>query len=221
LLFGNGLDIASLLYAAIPILWALTFHEFAHAWMAHKCGDDTALYSGRVTLNPLAHLDLFGTLAFFLAGFGWAKPVPVNPHNFRNYRRDDILVSLAGVGANLLSAIVFSLILRLMLAFGGHAFLNNGFVQTLSSILMLSVYFNLVLMFFNLIPIPPLDGSHVLANMLSWRAREWYNMNVVRNGPFILLAIIFLPRFLLGYSLLGTIIGRPVLIATRFLTGLQ
>lgn len=223
MLFGNGFDIVSVLYAAIPILWALTVHEFAHAWMAHKCGDDTALYSGRVTLNPLAHLDPFGTLAFFLAGFGWAKPVPVNPYNFRNPKRDDNLVSLAGVSANLISAIVFAVVLRVMLVTLDGVSTSpsiDRFINTLASVLLLSVYFNLVLMFFNLIPIPPLDGSHVLANMLPWNAREWYNMNIARNGPFILLALIFLPRFF-GFSILGPIIGGPVTFLAQVLTGFR
>ena len=172
---------------ALPILWAITIHEFAHGWVAHKCGDDTALHAGRLTLNPLAHLDPFGTLCFLIAGFGWAKPVPVNPYNFRNPRRDDILVSVAGVCANLLSALAFALIL-------------------------------LVLIFFNLIPIPPLDGSHVLEQFLPWGLRERYNRDIKPYGMFILMGLIFILP-MLGFDVLGYIIWRPTLLVSRALLG--
>jgi len=203
--------------------------------MAHKCGDDTALYSGRLTLNPLAHLDLFGTLAFFLVHVGWAKPVPVNPNNFRNYKRDDILVSVAGVGANLISAVLFALIFRVLLsAFPAEAvaalyYLDRGIriqgvgsplIASLIVVLLIAVSFNLVLLFFNLIPIPPLDGSHVLKQMLPWSAREWYEVNIARNGMFILLALIFLLPMMFGFSILDIIIGTPVAVLTQLLTGL-
>ena len=96
-----------------PLLFALSIHEFAHAWAAYLCGDTTAKDRGRLTLDPLAHLDLMGSLCMLLVGFGWAKPVPINPYNFRHPRRDDIFVSLAGVAANLATALTVALLLRL------------------------------------------------------------------------------------------------------------
>ena len=196
---------------AVPaILWALTIHEFAHGWVAHKCGDDTALHAGRLTLNPLAHLDLFGTIAFIIMGFGWAKPVPVNPHNFRKPRRDDILVSLAGVTANLLSAVGFSLVLRVLLALP-----PTKLISMLQVVVLQSIFFNLVLLFFNLIPIPPLDGSHVLRELLPWDLRARYD-EMRPYAPFMLLALIFL-----GRPLLNLLIWRPSqFLADLLLTGL-
>jgi len=218
-----GLDLQTLLIRALPILWALTVHEFAHAWAAHKCGDDTALYAGRLTLNPLAHLDLMGTLCFFVAGFGWAKPVPVNPHNFRYPSRDDIIVSLAGIAANLISAVVFGLGFRLFVATIGY---NTQLTATIALILSISVWFNLILAFFNLIPIPPLDGSHVLAELLPPRLLFRYNEIFGRHGPIILLALIFVPRLIFNATngqvdvdIISWIIGRPTRLLALLLTG--
>lgn len=177
--------------------------------MAHKCGDDTALYQGRLTLNPLAHLDPFGTLCFFLVGFGWAKPVPVNPYNYRHPSRDDILVSIAGVCANFLSALAFAVVFRLIIAFGAGTPLAN---LTMLKLLMMAVRINLILIFFNLLPIPPLDGSHVLAQLLPLHMADWYNRNVVPYGHFILMGLVFL-----GRGLLWTIIGVPTDLLTRLL----
>lgn len=197
----------------------MTIHEFAHGWVAHKCGDDTALHAGRLTLNPLAHLDLFGTLCFLIAGFGWAKPVPVNPYNFRNPRRDDILVSLAGVCANLLSALAFALILRAVVTSYGYERLLiealNGritFTHTLVALLETCVFINLILIFFNLIPVPPLDGSHVLEQFLPWDLRERYNREIRPYGMFILMGLIFILP-MLGFNVLRYIIWVP----TRFI----
>jgi len=160
----------------IPVL---TFHEFAHAWVAHKCGDDTAKSLGRVSLNPLVHMELIGTVilplaAIYLAmtnsalsGFiiGWGKPVPVNIDNLRKARRDDTLIALAGPAMNLLLAIV-------MMAFTKAGVMaEKGGLHMAGSILvpfgLMFVQVNLILAFFNLIPIPPLDGSHVLKNAIN------------------------------------------------------
>jgi Zn-dependent protease len=165
----------------IPVL---TFHEFAHAWTSWKCGDSTAKDLGRVSLNPIVHMEVIGTvvlplLAIYLsvmqsalAGFiiGWGKPVPVNLHNLRNPRRDDTLIALAGPAMNLILAVLCMGIVKV-----GMILKSNGIDQTgemLASIGILLVRVNLVLAFFNLLPIPPLDGSHVLWNalQLSWES---------------------------------------------------
>ena len=181
------------------ILWALTIHEWAHAWVAHKCGDDTALFEGRLTLNPLAHLDPIGTLMLLFAGFGWAKPVPVNRYNFRYPSRDDILVSLGGVTANLLSAIAFAVIFVALKRVPGY--------YTLKGMLNFAVYINLVLLFFNVIPIPPLDGSHVLHSYLPYRLQVRYEQ-LYPYAPFILIALIITRATVFLVGVPATLLGE-------------
>jgi len=155
---------------SLPIfLLAITLHEVGHAWVAYKCGDDTAKRLGRVTLSPIAHLDPLGSLMFVISsfagvGFGWAKPVPVAVERLRNPRRDDILVSLAGVTANLLQAIAWSVLFRL-----SRVYLTGSLGAAIVTFCFLGVVVNVVLMVFNLLPIPPLDGSHVALNLLGIR----------------------------------------------------
>ena len=149
---------ATLYFLAFVV--ALTFHECSHALAAYKLGDPTARNMGRLTLNPLKHLDLMGTLLLLLVGFGWAKPVPVNPRNYRNPKRDDIIVSLAGITSNILLAFLATPIYMLTIKHGSNialvvSWFIYAFVQT-----------NIVLALFNLIPISPLDGSHVLEDLL-------------------------------------------------------
>lgn len=149
---------AALYFLAFVV--ALTFHECSHALAAYKLGDPTARNMGRLTLNPLKHLDLMGTLLLLLVGFGWAKPVPVNPRNYRNPKRDDIIVSLAGITSNILLAFLATPIYMLTIKHGSNIALVVSwsicaFIQT-----------NIVLALFNLIPISPLDGSHVLEDLL-------------------------------------------------------
>lgn len=162
------IDPLALLIRVPPLLFALTVHEFAHAWAALKCGDPTARDMGRLTLNPIVHLDPLGALCLLFAPFGWARPVPVDPRNFRRPRRDDILVSVAGVTANLLTACVVAMVLRGILATGFHplALGVSPAGRTLWLMGELLCLISVGLMIFNLVPIPPLDGSHVLANLL-------------------------------------------------------
>lgn len=147
---------------AIIILLVLPFHELAHAYVAHKCGDDTAKWHGRLSLNPLAHLDLWGTLAIVVVGIGYAKPVPIVPRNFRHYKRDTILVALAGPVSNLLMAIAAGGLFKLATLFI-HDIVVLNVLWMIANILM-SV--NVGLAVFNLLPIPPLDGSRLWTTLL-------------------------------------------------------
>lgn len=148
------------------ILFGFSIHEFWHAYTATRFGDDTPAKQGRLTLNPLAHIDLIGFLLLVYAGFGWAKPVQVNPQAFRNPKRDDILVSVAGPLSNLVSAVIFALIIKGLFMFAGGLFNIAGYGEYIYKILLYFVWINLVLFVFNLIPLPPLDGSHVLFALL-------------------------------------------------------
>ena len=191
------------LLIALPVLiFSVVVHEVAHAVVARSQGDNTAFMLGRITLNPLPHLDPIGSIlvpgilaltgASFL--FGWAKPVPVNPRNFREYKKGDILVSLAGVTANLGLAVLFTLLLALVMA--GVRF-APGFMPTWQLLGQMFVYgigINFILVFFNLIPIPPLDGSHVFVYLLPTRLAIRYR-NLGQYGMLILMAVLFLGGF--------------------------
>jgi Zn-dependent protease len=177
---------------ALPVLLlALTAHEFAHAWMALRQGDDTAYKLGRVTLDPRAHLDPIGSLLFPIiaigSGFpllGWARPVPTTPRNYRHYKRGDILVSLAGVMANALLAVVFAVLTMIFVAAGGLE-ARAPVMQTVQQMLLMGITGNVALILFNLLPIPPLDGSHVFYHLLpphlgaSYRRLQPYGMLIL------------------------------------------
>ena len=186
---------------APPILLALSVHEACHALVAHWRGDDTARLLGRITLNPLKHLDPMGTMVFFIsalagAGFGWAKPVPVNPNNLKDPRWDGVLVSAAGPVSNLVTALVLALVFRLILASG--AYVMDSWWEPLFRMIVVGVQINVVFALFNLIPVPPLDGSGVLAGFLSppARARYWH---IMRYGFLVLLGLILLPDLVPGF----------------------
>ena len=188
-LFSDPLGTLSFFLLTLPgRILAISAHEYAHAWMADRCGDPTARMYGRLTLNPLKHLDLIGTLMMLLLGFGWAKPVPVNPYNFRNYRKDDLKVSLAGITMNLLLFIlgfiaVSAMAILAIIKTGQTSFfelvrysvnLNPDFISTMLGtvpgyiyqMLVYFVYVNISLAVFNLLPVPPLDGYHVFNDLL-------------------------------------------------------
>lgn len=159
-------DFSTKIFIYLVVVLSAILHEYAHAWAALRAGDPTAKYEGRLTLNPLAHLDAFGTvllplLLLFSGGFfvGYAKPVPINPYNFKNQRRGLIQVSLAGVTANLALGLIFSFLFVLFLS-------NDWGSVFFQSLLSLVAYVNIILAIFNLIPIPPLDGSKLLQAVL-------------------------------------------------------
>ena len=174
---------------AVPILLAVTCHEYAHGWVADRLGDPTARLSGRLTFNPLKHLDLFGTIVFILTRMiGWAKPVPVNPYNLRNPKRDMMLVSLAGFMANIILAVISGILFRSMYPFG-IPFLPFEVNYPLNQMIIESARINIGLAIFNVIPIPPLDGSKVLAGFLPPSLYEQFS-KIEPYGFLILLLLI-------------------------------
>lgn len=205
------MSMQQLLLLAPPILIALTIHEFAHAYVANRLGDPTARMLGRLTLNPLKHLDPLGTLMLFIANFGWAKPVPVDPQYFRNPKRDMLLVALAGPVSNLILAFIAGMSLRFT-SFETSTLPESVFI--LFKMIRYSLFINLVLAFFNLIPIPPLDGSKILRSLLPETLLAPY-LRFEQYGPFLLLGLIVLGR-LTEISIFWTVIGPFV----QFFTGL-
>lgn len=189
-------DLEQVLLALPVLLLSLTAHEFAHAWVALKQGDDTAYMLGRVTMNPMAHLDWVGTILFPAISIGtgapllgWAQPVPVTPRKYRNYVRGDILVSVAGVCANAILAVMFALlcfiILRVAAASGGVP----ESVEIFFRMCLYGVTGNVGLILFNLLPIPPLDGSHVMYHMLPPQLGMQYRQ-LYPYGMFILWGLV-------------------------------
>ena len=203
----------NLLIRVPALLIALTFHELAHGWVAWRLGDPTAKDRGRLTLNPVAHIDPIGLLALWLVGFGWAKPVPVNPMYFKGDRhRGMFLVGLAGPLTNFILAFFFLLLL--------FAIPGIRSVPYLSVVMVTTFQYNVFLGVFNLLPIPPLDGSKVLAYFLPQQSRYRFSQ-LEQYGPLILMIIIFLPFGLLErvvYPMAEFVINSLITI-TAFLTG--
>ncbi len=208
------------------LLFSVVAHEVAHAQVAKWEGDETAYRLGRITLNPFPHLDLMGSvivplLLFFLPGdflFGWAKPVPVNPTNFRDYKWGDIRVSLAGIAANLILAAVAVLLAGLILLAEPWVGEMGGFRQILLEALFFGIFINLILAFFNLIPIPPLDGSHVLYHLLpSDLGRRYREMGRYGIGILMLVMFVFPGAFSLllwpVHALMGAAVSLLELLA--------
>lgn len=207
---GNQIINGLIQYVTLVIM--LTFHEFGHAWMAHKCGDDTAKSMGRVSLNPLVHIDPIGTvlmplLMIFLPSsvgsflLGWAKPVPVNPHNLRNPKVDDILVTLAGPWMNLLLAVALMGVAKLGITMNASG---------LTEFCITAVFLNLGLFFFNLIPIPPLDGSQIMRVVTNMSHETFYQF--ARYGFMILILV-------MNLTPIPSIIGKLVMMSYGIIGG--
>ena len=179
MLFRLPLEVLVLL---IPVLlFALVFHEFSHGWVANKLGDPTAKNAGRLTLNPMVHLDILGSLMILFVGFGWAKPVPVNSRYLANPRIDMMKIAFAGPAANLLLALIAGTIIRI-----------TGYMGVLTSMLIMFTQINIMLAVFNMIPIPPLDGSQIFSGLM------------VRHNPDIVMKLqMYGPQILMGLILFG------------------
>ena len=181
LLFSLFNSPLTFLFVALSILTGFTVHEFFHALVADKLGDDTPRSMGRLSLNPVAHMDLLGTVFLLLAGFGWGKPVIVNPNNFENPKLDNLTVSLAGPISNLGLAVAAGLIYRFV-----------EMPTLLASFLSIFVFYNLVLMIFNFLPIPPLDGSKILGIFLP---EDLYD-SIQRMGVLLLFGLVMFSSFI-------------------------
>ena len=213
------LNLPTLISRIFVLLTAFAVHEFAHAWSADRFGDPTPRNNGRLTLNPMAHLDPMGSLMLIVVGFGWAKPVPVNPYALaRRSSAAMMWVSLAGPTSNLLMALIAAIPFQLGLVSAFAAFTNPGeILPSLDKLLFEFVTINLLLMLFNLIPLAPLDGEKILYYLLPVSGQRV--MDSIRPyGPLILLAVLFLGP-LLGFNIIGSIIGPPLIALRSVLVG--
>lgn len=189
---------------SIAVIFALTIHEYSHAFMAYKLGDNTAKLAGRLTLNPIAHFDLTGLLCFLFLGFGWAKPVPVNSFNFKKIKRDTFLVSIAGILSNLILVIIFCPI-QLLLA---PAALDSDLLYAIYCLATYIYQINLVFIMFNLLPIHPLDGFNAIASLLKYENK--FVLFMRRFGSIILLATIIVFSYTNIFETLVYYVGYPV-----------
>jgi Zn-dependent protease len=183
---------SQIIQLVIIVVMCLTVHEFAHSLVAIALGDDTPRRQGRLTLNPLAHIDLVGFLMLMIVGFGWAKPVQINSANLKKPRRDEILISLAGPASNLVFAMVAVVVVWLVLA--AHALASQSSILAFGNFMVMLAVINISLAVFNMIPIPPLDGSHLVTpflGKLNTKAAATY----FRYGSIVLLAVILIQQF--------------------------
>ncbi|WP_196594596.1 site-2 protease family protein [Pectinatus sottacetonis] len=204
-MFGFGPE---MIFGIPGLIIALTIHEYAHARVATYCGDFTPRLQGRLTLNPLSHIDPWGLIALFFFRFGWAKPVMINPRNFRDMRRDEILVSLAGPASNIITAVIAGILCAFFYKFN---YMPNWLYQVLFMIIIYNVNFAV----FNMIPIPPLDGSRILMNILPYNlARQYIQIERYSLAVFIIFIL------LANTSILGNVLGFftiPIINAIRIM----
>lgn len=214
---GNILEFfLHLLYLLPAMVIAVAFHEAAHAWMADRMGDPTARSLGRLTLDPTKHFELSGIVAFLLVGFGWGKPVPTNPRNYRSYKKGNALVALAGVTTNLIIALLVLSVLSVLVLAGVFPSVFPLYPQTdiksiLHTVLFYIANLNLFLCFFNLVPIPPLDGHHLVKGFIARISPSFY-MAYQRYGQIALILLLFLvPGFIGALSFLSNLVISGVL----------
>ncbi|MBR2560054.1 MAG: site-2 protease family protein [Firmicutes bacterium] len=195
------------------IILGLSLHEFGHAWVSSKCGDPTPERQGRLTVSPLAHIDPIGFVSLIFLGFGWGKPVQIDPRYYGNRRRDEALVAVAGVVMNLIVAVIFTIIAKILITVSPRFFVSTNPGQAVFNIVEYCIYINLVLMVFNLLPIPPLDGFNLVTQIFDLRKYNWW-WNVYTKGYFILIIFVAcgLTRIILS-PILSAIYG----VITRFL----
>ena len=202
---SNPGQILALLLSIPGVLIAITFHEYAHAWAAYKLGDDTAKSQGRLSLNPLKYMDPIGIAMLLFLGFGWGRPVEIDSRNFNrniSVRKAEAIVSIAGPLANFILAIVFSAIYGALIKFNALTSMDTRTALTIITILQSIISINIGLGVFNLIPLPPLDGSKVLSYFLPYNARNWFENNQQ------IFYIIFLIIWITGIA--GTIISPAI-----------
>ncbi len=206
------LSVRDYILLAPALIFALTFHEYAHAWMANRLGDPTAKFLGRLSFNPLVHLDITGLVMLVASGFrfGWAKPVPFDPRNLSRPKRDIPLIASAGPASNVIITIFSFAALRL----AGATELGD-FKQGIFQLLTYFILINLSLAFFNLIPVPPLDGSKILYGFLP-RSKEYLYHNLERMGPILLLGLILLNAFT-PFKIINFFVGPLVDLSLRIL----
>lgn len=210
----DAIQIRELILLVPVILIALTFHEFAHAFSANALGDPTPRQMNRLTLNPLSHLDPIGTLLLFIAHFGWAKPVPVNPYYFRKPIRDMGIVAVSGPASNLIQAMLFGMVIRIM---AGNGLIGGSLYNFVMAFSILAIEINLILCFFNLLPLYPLDGSRILRWLLPAEHHdkvEWLE----RYGPIILI-MIFVFEWVFNVPVFSYILFLPVRYMAQLITG--
>jgi len=184
------------IYQVIVLIFLIMIHEVSHGLMAYRLGDNTAKEMGRLTLNPIKHLEFFGSFLvpfiFIITGssfiLGWAKPVPFNPYNLKNPKRDGALIALAGPVSNFLIAVIFGLIVRLMAAF--TPIVSSPILLNIYSLLNIVVFVSVLLAFFNLIPIPPFDGSRIVFAFLSGKAERFW-LQLERYGTLLIILLLF------------------------------
>ncbi len=184
----GGIDLVYIIKLLPGIVLGLTVHEYMHAKVAYLLGDSTAKDQGRVTLDPLKHIDWFGFLFIILAGFGWAKPVQIDRRSLKNPRRDEMLISVAGPLSNLILGFLCVIIIKMFVTYIPHS--TDGTYSGIREILVYAVFINYGLFIFNMLPIPPLDGSHILFNTI--RIKEETEYVIFKYGTWILFAIIII-----------------------------